>query len=116
VLVEPTATGYRLRMTTKKGDLQEMIAMGFSILIMALVLLVVRGVSGTADAAASVFLGLAGMLTLGVSLGRQPFWARKRARQMDEIAAEVAELTALPPPDPERSGEPARPDAGGWRR
>jgi len=113
VLMEPTATGYRLRMTTKKGDLQTMIAMGFSILTVALILLVVGAVSGTADAAASVFLGLAGMLTLGVSLGRQPFWARTRARQMDEIAAEVAELTALPPPDPERSGEPARPDAGG---
>ena len=97
VHMEPTGTGYRLRMTTRKGNLQGITAMGFSMLAVALILLVIGAVSGTVDAAGSMFLGVVGMLTLGVSLGRQPFWARTRAHQMDEIAAEVAELTALPP-------------------
>lgn len=104
VLMEPTGSGHRLRMTTTKGDLQPILAMGFSILAMALVLLVAGMVSGTIDVAAPIVLGFLGIGTLGVGLGRLPFWARTRARQMDEIAARVTEVAALPPAGSDRAG------------
>ena len=103
VLVEPTTAGHRLRMTTKKGDLGSLVAMGFSMLALALILLVAGTISGTVDAAASSFLGLAGLATLGASIARMPLWARTRARQMEEIAEEVTERTALPPAGGDRA-------------
>lgn len=100
VLLEPTPSGSRLRMTTRKGDLAPLVAMSVSMLAVALILLVVGTISGNVDAAASLFLGLAGLATLGASVARMPFWARTRAAQMEEIAEEVAELTAVPPAEP----------------
>ena len=97
VLVEPTGSGYRLRMTTTKGDFRTLTAMGFSILAMALMLFFVGGLSSSVDAAGPVFLGLVGMVTLGANLGRMPSWARTRSRQMDQLATEVTEWVALPP-------------------
>jgi hypothetical protein len=108
VLVEPTGSGYRLRMTTTKGDFRALTAMGFSILTMALLLFFVGGVSGGVDAAGPVFLGLMGLVTLGVNLGRMPSWAGTRSRQMDQLAADVMEWVALPPAGDSRSEEPER--------
>jgi hypothetical protein len=108
VLVEPTGSDYRLRMTTTKGDFRSLTAMGFSILTMALMLFFVGGVSGSVNAAGPVFLGLVGMVTLGVNLGRMPVWARTRSRQMDQLAAEVTEWVALPPAGDSRSEEPEK--------
>lgn len=93
-------------MTTTKGDLRSLLAIGFSILTVALVLFVVGGVSGSIDAAGPVFLALMGVVTLGVTVGRQPFWALTRARQMDRIVAEVAEVAAMPPAVADRPGDP----------
>lgn len=58
---------------------------------------------GTVDASASAFLGLVGLATMVSSAARMPFWARTRARQMDEVAAEVVEVTGLPPAEPHPS-------------
>jgi hypothetical protein len=97
VLVEPTEGGYRLRMTTRRGDLGPLMGVGFGFLAMALVLLVVAGISGKETMAGALALSLMGIGTLGVSVARLPFWARTRARQMEEIAAEVTAAAALPP-------------------
>ncbi|HET9947599.1 MAG TPA: hypothetical protein VFQ22_01615 [Longimicrobiales bacterium] len=97
VAIEPAGEGHRLRMTTLKGDLRPMLAMGSFLLTLALVLYVVGILTGATDAGASTLLGLLGAGTVGLGIGRMPLWARTRSRQMEEIAAEVADMVALPP-------------------
>ncbi len=95
-LLEPTASGHRLRLTTRKGDVASRVwlsgmAMGASTLIWTAML--ARG--GTLDVGALVAataMGLAGaasMLTMGFQL---PRWARTRASQMESIAASTLDV------------------------
>lgn len=100
-LLEPTATGHRLRLTTRKGDVTTRVWLGgvfvgLSTLIWTAVL--ARGGSYDVGAlVAATTMGLAGavsLLTMGVQL---PRWARTRASQMESIAASTLDADrALP--------------------
>jgi len=99
VLLEPTSTGQRLRMRTRKESAVGMLGSG----------LILLGVAGVAAVDMTVSNELAqrlpGLLTmLGVGGGlvgfnaiRLPAWARLRRTQMQEIGERVTEATALPP-------------------
>jgi hypothetical protein len=92
-VVEPTPTGYRLRLGTVKGDGLAMNRMGaFGITMCLVVAVALRG-----DPAA-----IPGVLALG-SMGagaflfnavRLPRWARLRERQMQEVAERTLALVA----------------------
>lgn len=95
-LLEPTATGHRLRLRTFKGDSMQYMAGGAALLI--------GGVSAVAGklfaggTTASTFAGLTFILVTGLAMitfgaARLPSWARLRRKQMDDVAARLASAT-----------------------
>ena len=112
VLLEPTATGQRLRFGTLHGGASAAMRAGLAALGVGAVLAVSSAVGGhLADALSGIELlvGIGvGMIAAGAI--RVPRWARLRGRQMDELASRLA-LSAgsaqaasppLPPPDDPR--------------
>ena len=97
--VEPTPTGYRLRLGTTKGDAVGLNRMGAFGLVMALVWLVVLFLSGALPEAAFVPLLLAAMggAALGSNALRLPAWAQEREAQMEHVAARARELLGAAP-------------------
>jgi hypothetical protein len=100
-LLEPTATGHRLRLRTMKGNARASMRAG-------LALLGASAAVGLASAAGSqfgaatpgmVFLLAAGLGMFANGALRLPGWARLRRRQMESIAAKLAPRggTRLPP-------------------
>lgn len=92
-LLEPTATGQRIRLRTVKGDARSMIVGGIAMVGVAAFGLVSASMRGVVDA--GMFSSLGTLATMGVAmfgLGaiRLPSWARLRRQQMEEIAQRVA--------------------------
>jgi hypothetical protein len=92
--IEPTATGYRLRMGTRKRNA---VAMGTAGLVgMAWSALALVGLSVTGNLAegfmAPVIVSVLGAGVLGAALFRVPSWARTRAEQMERIARHAQAL------------------------
>jgi hypothetical protein len=96
VLLEPTATGDRVRLRTAKGG-----ALGSLVSGMLLVGLSAAGLIGAAaqgllgDATLLSTMGLSALAGAGIVASnavRLPRWGRTRQRQMDEIAARLALL------------------------
>ena len=90
-LLEPSATGHRLRLSTRKGDVTLRVLIGAALLIPSPVLFGVAAMSpnglstaGIISVAATGVIGLASLLSVGLIL---PRWARTRAAQMEHIAA-----------------------------
>lgn len=94
--VEPTGSGYRLRMGTTKGSARRLLAGGGTLVgIAALVaMLAVLGDQGSVESAET--LAMIGAALMGVGAVRLPGWARKRRRQMEEIGERAqARLAAV---------------------
>ncbi len=89
-LLEPTTTGHRLRLSTRKGDVPVRAIMGGLMLTFGTVLGTLAVLRGTGDTGAMVatgflaLMGIANLLSVGVQL---PAWARTRASQMESITA-----------------------------
>jgi hypothetical protein len=105
-LLEPTATGHRLRISTRKGSMPASMVAGAALIAAGTMAAVGAGIAGHLGAAAAdaaIFLS-AGIGTIVVNAIRLPSWARLRGRQMDEITSRLAlESSAdssnkLPPP------------------
>lgn len=98
--LEPTSTGYRLRLGTTKGDGVSLNRMGAVGVIMALLWLVVFLVGyGPAEAP---IIGPLVMLAvsaaaLGVNALRLPGWALERETQMEQVAARARALIGASP-------------------
>lgn len=97
-MLEPTPTGYQLRLGTLKGDARASVVAGALTLGMSGVVAVLVGLSGPLAQAAP---GIAALATVGAALIangtlRLPSWARRRRQQMDGI---VERLTAAPRDD-----------------
>jgi hypothetical protein len=99
-IVEPTLTGYRLRLGTLKADGFAMNRMGmFGIVMSFFVAVALRG-----DPAATpgiLALGSMGTAAFAFNAVRLPKWARLRERQMQAIANRTLALLA-----PETSSTP----------
>ena len=101
-LLEPTATGQRLRMRTVKGNAPALIGGGivvFTAATAALVTAFATGVTHDTGLMVSILTAMTGGAGIfGSSAGRLPRWARRRQEQMDQIA-ERAALMAKSLPD-----------------
>jgi len=95
-VVEPTRTGYRLRLGTLKADGLAMNRMGAIGIIMSLV--VAFAVGGDPGAIPGVLaLGSVGAGAFVYNALRLPRWARLRERQMQEVAERTLALIASTP-------------------
>jgi hypothetical protein len=104
VLLEPTDTGHRLRFGTMHGGAMASIGAGLATLGVTAALAIATAVSGNLLNAApgTAFLALAGLGLLANGALRLPRWARLRGRQMEALAAHVAQS-----PDPESTRDGA---------
>lgn len=99
-LLEPTVTGHRLLLLTRKGDARVRVWLGGTYVGIAamIVELAVTGEAvsgpGLAGAAVSALAGVASLASAYIGL---PRWARERAAQMESIAARsLNQSTAQP--------------------
>ena len=99
-VVEPTPTGYRLRLGTLKADGFAMNRVGMVAVGMSIVVAFAMG--GNVDALPGVLaIGSMGAGVFTYNALRLPRWARLREQQMQEVAARtLALLTAAPRPEP----------------
>jgi hypothetical protein len=87
-LLEPTATGHRVRLKTVKGDARSMIVVGLGMLGVAATGFF-GAFAGLGDAASMGVLAAMGAGMFGAGALRLPAWARQRRQQMEEIAARL---------------------------
>lgn len=98
-MVEPTLTGYRLRLGTLKGDGLAMNRMGAFGITMGLVVAIALG--GAPAAIPGVLaLGSMGAGAFLFNAVRLPRWARTRERQMQEVADRTLALLDAAGPHP----------------
>src|SRR5213596_217286 len=105
VLLEPTETGHRLRFRTVHGGARASIGAGFAVLGVTAIVTIVSALGGhVGDAMSGIaLLSAAGVAMIANGALRLPRWARLRGRQMDALAAEVANPASSHP----RDGNPA---------
>ena len=102
-MLEPTATGQRLRLRTVKGNAPGLIWGGivvFTAATTALGTAIATGVmhdTGLVMSILTAMTGGAGMF--GAGAGRLPGWARLRQQQMDQIAERAARMARSLPDD-----------------
>ena len=105
-LVEPTATGHRVRLRTVKGDARTLLMAGLGVVGVAagtLVGVLLGGIAGQAGNLADVaILASVGAALFAMGALRLPGWARIRRQQMEGLAARLAALASTQPP-----GDPA---------
>jgi len=108
-LLEPTATGHRLRLKTMMGSSRGLMIMGLSVLGVSASVVIASVVTGNVAGAlaetGSMMIAGAALFTAGAA--RLPTWAKLRRRQMEGVAARLAlatespEVKALAPGEPE---------------
>lgn len=106
-LLEPTATGHRLRMRTVYGAARAMMTGGLAILGVSATVAIVTAVTGglAAALAESASLMVTGAALFAVGAARLPLWARTRRRQMEGVAARLALAVGSPEAKALESGE-----------
>jgi len=108
-LLEPTATGHRVRLRTVKGDARGLIIGGlcmFGFAALAFIAALFRGPLDDGGFIAAVgFLAVMGAGMFGMGAFRLPGWARLRRQQMAQVAERLAveaSSSALPDMDGSR--------------
>ncbi len=93
-LLEPTATGYQLRLSTVKGDARLLLGMGAGALVTASALSVPMLMTPGAPVKwlGPALLALAGAASIARAAIMLPRWARLRAAQMEELAATATRI------------------------
>lgn len=101
VLLEPTDTGHRLRFRTVHGGARASIGAGVAALGVTATVAIVNALGGhVSDAMPGIaLLFAAGVAMIANGALRLPRWARLRGRQMDALAAEVANPASSHPRD-----------------
>ena len=100
--VEPTETGHRLRMGTRKADASPMSALGGMGLVIGTALLATNGLDTatfgpTLAALIPALIAASGGGVLAANILRLRKWAGERERQMEHIAARARGLLDEPP-------------------
>ena len=98
--IEPAGQGYRLRMSTVKGDAAGFNALGLTGLAAAAATFGSLSLSGElADAViVSAIFAVSGIGALIANRVRLPRWAKERETQMESIARRLDEITSAPSP------------------
>ncbi len=95
-LLEPTASGHRLRLSTRKGDAKTSMLIGVGLLGGAFATSATLALGGAAvpvaDYIAPVLLSGMGVISLLFASVRLPRWARTRAAQMEDVALRAARI------------------------
>ena len=112
VLLEPTESGHRLRLSTLNKRLRFLSSLGVVELVIGLVLLTILVpimLSTSVPTMEAIFKLLPSLILAGAGIGALawtryslPRWARERESQMEDIAARVRALVGEP--GPEESG------------
>lgn len=107
-LLEPTATGYRLRLQTRKGDAAPMVGFG-AIMLVAAALTAGGAVASGGSAVASGWLAsmvaLPGIAIIARTVFTLPRWARSRAAQMEAFAETASRILGESKSDALAAGE-----------
>ncbi|MEO7366512.1 MAG: hypothetical protein ABIZ36_01060 [Gemmatimonadaceae bacterium] len=110
-LVEPTPTGFRLRLKTFNANARGLVTMGAGGIAVAAVTSAALAIAGTAGSSGSVggvaLLGMLGAGMLGLGAMQLPSWARRRRAQMEEI---VSRASLEPPTLPRQIPDDPGPD------
>lgn len=103
-LLEPTATGTRLRLRTVMGSARGMMTMGLALLGATAAITIASVVTGNVAGALAEVGGfmVAGAAMFTVGAARLPGWATTRRRQMEGVAARLALATESPERDDAR--------------
>lgn len=101
VMLEPSATGHRLRMRTVKGDSRGAIAGGIAMTTAGIIAVIANAIGGSGvidmGAAAGMWtLAAAGVAMLGAGALQLPSWSRLRKKQMEEITARTVDIAEHP--------------------
>jgi hypothetical protein len=101
-LLEPTVTGHRLRLSTRKGDVAARVMLGGTFMAFASLMWLGLVMKGHLNAATLIMPSMFGVVGAGLiaSMGFQlPRWARTRAAQMESLSQRMLESNkALPEP------------------
>ncbi|MEP6999141.1 MAG: hypothetical protein ABI969_01600 [bacterium] len=96
-LLEPTATGHRLRLQTSKGDARALMTTGGILLGGAAATMIAISAGGTLGKPGSLvgigFMALMGVGMFAAGALRVPGWARLRKTQIDNIIARLMRST-----------------------
>lgn len=95
--VEPTPTGYRLRLGTLKGDALALNRLGAGMTVVGLAMALAAFLVPGADVGAALPLGAMGAGAFGYNALRLPRWVREREEQMDYIADRARALIGAAP-------------------
>ncbi len=98
-LVEPTETGYRLRLGSLKGSARSALTTGMAAFVMGLTFVLVLAFSGKfgTELPSTIMLSLfafGGLASMGMVVYSLRRWVEKRGRQMEAVAARALELVA----------------------
>ncbi len=95
-LLEPTETGHRLRLTTRKDEGPVFLRLGAAALVLSTAMAAAMPVAPAgATIGLTAFSGVVGLAGMAVLALRLPRWARTRAAQMERIGAQFAALAAV---------------------
>jgi hypothetical protein len=97
VAVEPSETGYRLRMSTLKGNAVLLNVAGAGSLAMAAWIFLRTGLPLSVDVEVWATFAVIGIVALVGNYVRMPIWANTRERQMEYIAGRVQAIIASNP-------------------
>jgi hypothetical protein len=101
IAIEPTETGTRMRLQTRKQNGEVLNGIGSVGVGMSAVLFGIMAVGGRPDAAfiGPAFMSLMSVGALAANAIRLPRWARTRESQMEELASRAVALLGAPPAD-----------------
>lgn len=103
IAIEPTETGYRLRMGTLKGSAAPTAALGGLLVVLAILSLMGPD-GGSSEILQAILYALAGAGTLGLGAVRLSSWATERSEQMEQIAERTRELLSRAPAEAPPAG------------
>ena len=89
-LLEPTASGHRVRLQTVKGNSLGLMTLGLGFVAVSAAVLVIGMMTAGDPLSSAGTLAVMGAAMFGLGAVRLPGWARLRRRQMEAVAARLA--------------------------
>ena len=89
-LLEPTASGHRVRLQTVKGNSLSLMTLGLGFVAVSAAVLVIGMMTAGDSLSSAGTLAAMGAAMFGLGAVRLPGWARLRRRQMEAVAARLA--------------------------